>query len=59
MIVSCKGRENFTNAFSDNLNTINPNVFVKHCRNVVSCPGLLMLTLAWNIDILFEKLHVK
>ena len=31
MIALCKGRGNFTNAFSSNLNTINPKVCFKCC----------------------------
>ena len=30
MIASCKGSWSFTNAFSSNLNTVNPKVFPKH-----------------------------
>ena len=69
MVALCKGRENITNAFSSNLKTINPKVFPKHggigfilevnseeVLNVVSYSVTLMLTLAWSIDILFEKL---
>ena len=42
-----------SNAFSSNLDTINPKVFAKHGWNIV--PNI-MLTLAWNNGIVFEKL---
>ena len=32
LITLCKGRGSFTNTFSSNLNTRNPNVFLKHGR---------------------------
>ena len=69
MIALCEGRGSFTDAFSSNLNTTNPKVFLKHggtgfifevnsleVLNIVPCSVPLKLTLAWGSDILFEKL---
>ena len=52
MIALFKGRGSFKNAFFGNLSTIN----LKEVSNVVSCSVSFMLTLAWGIDILFERL---